>query len=533
MPAPNYQQKIENVPLEIVGSTKFGRYPKISVEQTYNMIISDNALVDYSGYKNVLPLAPNLQGRGLYSSTVGSLMLAVLGSQVYTIDENLISTFRGNLGTSSGEVFIDENNGAQIGITDGVNLYIYNYNDESFKISNVDFTFVYSEFEMEPGYISFQNGRFLIAALNTSFWVLSDFNDGTSWPDDSQHIGSLQTKPDTVQAAIPFPGRGNQLFLFGNNVTEAWNDVGAVLFPYQRASNFNLDYGCLSASSIAALGKTIVWLAGNETSGPVIMFSEGGDFQEISTDGIDFQFAQLTNPFDCSGFLIKQDGHLLYQFTFKTDNLSYVYDFDTKKFFTVTDEFLNYHVARKVVFFNNNYYFVSWNDGNLYEIGTQFTNYQYSATNIKEIPRIRITPPLRRPNQRYFIIKSIGFTIENGRPNIITESSIPSIGNNVILLTEDGFILTTENGIDLTTEQPVNSQTSLYKVSSQAIDMSVSRDGGENFGNAVRIPMNPTGKRKSRFIYQRVGQANDTSFQFRFWGFDRFVCMNGEIEVYE
>src|ERR1019366_1685077 len=81
----------------------------------------------------------------------------------------------------------------------------------------------------------------------------------------------------------------------------------------------------------------------------------------------------------------------------------------------------NYHPARNVVFFNNDYYFVSLNDGNLYTFGTQFSNLQYSSTDIQQMPRIRICPPIRLPSQRMFICKSVGFTIENGQPNTITD----------------------------------------------------------------------------------------------------------------
>jgi len=67
---------------------------------------------------------------------------------------------------------------------------------------------------------------------------------------------------------------------------------------------------------------------------------------------------------------------------------------------------------------------------------------------------------------------------------------------------------------------------------SEAVDLSISRDGGETFGSSWRLNMNPTGKRKSRFIYQRLGIVNDATFQLRFSGFGRFVCTDGLLEIY-
>ena len=217
------------------------------------------------------------------------------------------------------------------------------------------------------------------------------------------------------------------------------------------------------------------------------MYTTGGDIKEVSTDGIDYLFSTLKFPEDCSAFLVKLDGHLFYQVTFKSDNISLILDLGNNTFFTVTDENLNYHVAHKIVFFNNNYYFVSFNDPNLYEFGTQFTNYQYRDTNIQEIPRIRITPPIRLPSQRPMIFKSLSFIIEQGQSNISPYAKV---------------------------------------------QLATSRDGGETFGNNVELDMNPTGSRKSRFIFQRLGRANDFSAQIRFIGLNRYTVGEGIIEAW-
>jgi hypothetical protein len=532
MPAPFAKESIQDVPLKIVGGTHYGRYPKTSVEETWNMLVSDNTLVDYAGYKNVLTLATNAEGRGLYSSSRANIMVAVVGNEIYSINTALQQTAILTIATSIGEVYIAENNKNQIAITDGVNIYVYNYSTNTTTTVTGASLSISFGFTVSPGAIYFQNGRFILACIGTVNWILSAFNDGTTWPNTPNSIGQLQSKPDTVQAAVPFPGRGNLLFLFGHNVVEAWVDVGAALFPYQRQNSYNIDYGCLNPSSIADLGDTIVWLGSNEQSGPVIMYSDGNNIKEISTDGLDFKFSQITNPTDCVGFLMKLDGHLLYQFTFKTDNLSYAYDFDSKMFFTLSDENLDYHIARRVVFFNNNYFFVSFNDGNIYEFSTTFTNYQYSLTNIKEIPRIRITPPIRIPSQRYFIIKSLGFTIENGQPNNIKKFFFYA-GQPIILGTEDYNEIATENFIAIGLDQKYQTGVTEVDVASEAVDLSISRDGGENFGNQLRLNMNPTGNRKSRFIYQRLGIANDSTVMLQFWGFGRFVVFDGVVEVYQ
>lgn len=546
MVAPNSVQEITEVPLKVVGGTKFGRYLKISAEQTWNFIVSDDWLVPYAGYKNVLTLASGTSGRGIYSSYRESMLIAVFGTLIYRINPtgtyqqdgtpNFSYSLIGTMYTAEGDVYITENNGGQIVLTDGAYVYVYNYNTDVaadiFRTSNpasanpFDFPFP------NPGYCSFQNGAVLIACMGTTTWVLSAANDATVWSQDPAFVGSLQTKPDYVQAPVPVPGGANNMLLLGRNVAELWQYNGAALFPYQRNSTFNSDYGCINAATVASLGEIIVWIGVNEQSGPVLMVYRGNRIEQISTDGIDFEMGNLINPQDCTGFLYQQDGHLIYQFTFPKDNISYAYDFETNLFFNVSDEDLNYHIARQIVYFNNTYYFVSLNGGNLYEFDTKFSVAQYASDDIREIPRIRICPPFRLPTQRYFIVKSLGFMIENGEPN--KETLIPLYSTPLInVAAEDGTLIAAEDGTIISAEIEQVDYSDSVVLASNVVYLSISRDGGENYGSSYGKPMNPVGIRKSRFIFQRLGQANDFTAQLRFVGKSRYVVANGLLEVWQ
>lgn len=531
--APKLMQDVQPIPAQIVGGNHFGYYPKISREETFNFIISDGALVPYAGYKNVLTKESSQKGRGIYSSSRGNVMVVVWGSSVYSITKvgtTLAATFRGAIASSTGAVFMSENNNAEIAISDGTpfTLYYYNWLTNVFAATSLPGG---ASGISSPGYISFQNGRFILANTDSNSWYLSGFNDVTSWSVNANSVGSLQSKPDTVQAVVPVPGGGNNILVFGHTVAEPWQDINTVLFPYQRNSTNTVDYGCINASTIATLETFIVWLSTNEQSGVVLMVYSGGDIRRISTDGIDFKMASLTHPEDCIGFLYRQDGHLIYQFTFFKDNLSYIYDFNSQQFCTVTDEHLNYHIAQNVVYFNNAYYFVSMNGGNLYQFGSQFTDADYGGDDVQVLPRIRVLPPFRMPSQRMFICKSLGFTIENGQPNAITTQQ-HSQEEGDIISTESLVMIATEGGTLIADEAGVTTVVNTYTNASEVVDLSLSRDGGESFGASVRLAMNPVGKRKSRFIFQRLGQANDVTAQLRFTGFGRFVVFDGELEVY-
>lgn len=462
-------QNQQQIPLDIVGSTAFGRYPKISVEETFNMMISDDAMVPFAGYKMKVNIVNNADARELYTSTKYNHMITVIGNGVYTISPNLAIAKIATLNTSTGNVFIAENLAGQIGIADGLNIYIFNYISNTFTVPTIDFL---------PVYIAYQDTYFIAADGRTNNWRLSDNDDGTSWPSSSSSVGELQTKTTTTVATVPLD---RQLFIMGKTVTEPWFDVGSQLFPYQRSNYYSIDYGTISSTSIAAAFGKMVWLASNEKGGVALMYSQGQQPVQISTDGIDFKLGQLSHPEDSFGFLFKIDGHIFYQITFKADNLTYVYDFNTGKFFTLTDHALNHHIAKRVAFFNSKYYFVSFIDGALYQMGSEFTDYDGEL-----IPRIRKTKNLRLQNSDNFVVNNIVLTIEQGM------------------------------------DRPL-----------QRIDLNISKDGGVSFGNVVSQRLHRLGARPNRFNFYSLGAANDLVAQFWFWGLGRFVVIGGLASIYQ
>jgi WD40 repeat protein len=463
------------VNLKMVGSNIYGRYPKISNEQTFNMFISDNWLVPFAGYNKEREIAEGV-GRALFSSSRYGRMIAVIGNEVRVINDNLDSVLIGTLETSSGDVFIDENDAKQIAICDKKNIHIFDYTTDTFSKAVLDFT---------PAYIAFQDGYFIAPETGEPKWRLSALNNGLSWPAAPANIGAFQTKPDDVVACVRLPGRGNNLFVMGRTVTELWVNVGYRLFPYQKTTAFNIDYGCLNSATIATGDTFVIWLGGNEESGATIMYSTGSDIKQISNDGINFRLGQLAHPEQSYGDLIKHDGHLFYILTFYSseDNLSLVYDFNTGHFFTLTDHKMDHHIAKKIAFFNNFYYFVSDEDGYLYKLDSDITTY-----NGEEIPRIRITNTIRSSDAQPFIANSLTFVTEQG----ITPEDEP-----------------------------------------QAIDVALSRDGATVFGSYVRTYMNPLGHRQNKYEVRRLGRANELTCQFRFWGKERFIAQDGIVRIYQ
>ena len=517
----------QSLPLNVVGSSTFGKFPKISIEKTINLFMSDNWLVPYSGYVvGVLStfFGNGVSGRGLFASTKFDRLVVVISQNVYLVNisfnqinltvESFSSVLIGSLETTEGVVYITENNKPQLLISDSVGLYLYDpAATPVFSKPAIDFT---------PGYITFHDTYFISAATNTNTWRLSGQNDGSTWPSQAANVGTLQTKPDNVQAVVRFPSRGNMIVVMGDTVTESWFDTGAQLFPYQRNNQFNIDYGCINPATVAYMDQLVVWLAQNEKSGPIIVYSNGGDITRITTDGIDYVLANLTNPYDSQAFLYRQDGHLFYHINFYTDNLSLYYDFNTQKFFHACDQNLNYFIASQVAFFNNQYYFISKNTGNLYVFDTIFTTYEdvdkKNVVKTYEIPRIRTCKNIRQPSQESFILNDVGFTIESGETDYQKQTAV--LPDSIFLLS-DGTAFLLSDGTNLLLEQ------SNIIYTTPAVDLSLSYDGGATFGNGFRYVLPGIGQRRNKLMWWQLGWGNDTVCQFKFWGLGRFVVTDG------
>jgi hypothetical protein len=615
----------KELPINVVGSSVFGRYDKISTERTMNMFISDTALVPYAGYQIEISATEfsstgvGKEGRAIFSSIKFNCLVIVVDANVYlvtcTFNQELQMVqfvdviFIGALATVTGIVYITENNKPQILFSDNINLYIYDptVTPAFSQVAGLNFT---------PGYITFHDTYFIAAASqDTTYtppanntWRLSTSNEGylnsttftsvanvityatsigltagspitflnttilipgtiyyagnfsgntfqvfatyanainnvsplatdasgivgsNAWPSSAAYVGLLSTKPDNVQAVVRFPSKGNMIFVMGSIVTEAWFDTGAQLFPYQRNNQFNIDYGCLSPASVAYMDEIVVWLAQNEKSGPIIMYSDGGMPKKITTDGIDYAFSQLQTPSDSQGFLYRQDGHLFYHINFYSDNISYFYDFNTEKFFNASDQDNNYFIASEIAFYGNQYYFVTRNNGNLFAFDTSFTSYQdvesYPSTTVINyiIPRFRICKNIRLPSQDYVILNDIGFTIESGETDAFIQPTVPSIG---LLLLQNGFPLLLQDGItDL--QLNVNSNVTY---TTPTVYLSLSYDGGATFANAVPYALPTIGYRRNRLMWWQCGMSNDTVPKFNMVSYGRVVCFDGIANV--
>lgn len=527
----------QEIPLEIVGSSTFGRYPTVSSSRTYNMFIStadDNReawLINFAGYSAIKTLVEaEIPGRGIFHSIRGGFTIAVVGTQVFRINSISGTTpavLLGSLTTSTGEVSIDENLASQICIVDGTNAYIYNYTSgASPSFGTAVFSDSPTATDFVPNYVTYQNTFFVFGNgsqnPNGSQWRVYAAASNTDLT--AQVTLALETKPDYAIAALRIPGAGNNLIVFGTNVAEIWTQIPN-LNTYQRNQGINIDYGCISVSTIGSSDNMVAWLSVNEKSSPAIMVMSGGQARRISTDGIDFLMDSIQFPEQSTGFFFRQDGHLFYQLTFfnSADNLTIAYDFTTEKFFDLTDWDFNYHPARQIAYVDGDLYFVSLNDGKLYETGSDLTQYSSFPGLINyDIPRIRTSNTFRLPTPGEFKVNLLTFWVESG-----TTSGV----NDVTQCT--GYILDEVTGLPIYDEDDTpllveGGECHIYK---PRVDVKISKNAGITWSNTVAYEMHNTGNFSAQPRFSQLGSCNQFTVQMRYWNTGRVVVKNAMIEV--
>jgi hypothetical protein len=531
----------QEIPVRIVGSSVFGRYPTISVERTYNLFITSSGdgeeewLANFSGYSAIMALFDTIhEGRGFYHSVRGDFVLVVVGAVVFRINSfNEIPTQLGTIGTDTGEVFFDENLSSQICFVDGQTAYIYNYELAATTIGPAVYDSHGSDFQ--PNYVTYQNTYFIFGnALTTnagSQWVIYEQNTAsTAYSLKWVQTLTLQTKPDFAKAVLRIPGKGNNIIVFGSTVAELWTNVGGLQI-YQRQSSINIDYGAISVSTIAANDEVVCWLGVNENSSPALMVMTGGGASRISTDGFDYLLETVKVPSASTAFLYRQGGHLFYVLSFidPKDNFSIMYDFTKQKFYDLTDWDFSAFPPRKIVYFKNNSYFLSYKDGQIYQISSDFTEYDLTVNQdgsmvnkTYQIPCVRVTNTYRLQRPEKFKVNLFTFIIESG-------TTLQAYDSQVCF----GYILTEDTHVPIYTEDglPILVEGGYCYTNKPRVDLTISKNGGLTFSNTVSYTLKATGQFQNQPRFINLGYAQQITYELRIWSSGRKVIKNGMMEV--
>ncbi len=389
--------------------------------------------------------APSGTGRDFYSES--GLTFVTIRDVFYQFDGTNLSPL-GTLLTLTGQVSYSHNNANQIILVDGSKGYIWNTLATTFTQIGA------AGFPNLPEFVLFLDGYFIVNEGGTAKWHVSALNDGTSW--DALNFAFIQSKPDTLIAGAVLHRR---LYLFGTRSTEVWFNAGLTGFPFERDNNLLLEYGCAAPASVVQGYDMICWLAASENNTYSIKITTGGVPITISTHAIEEKFDDFDTVSDVYGNLYKEDGHIFYELTAPTENVTFRYDFSTQLWFEREMENGDRYKARSYGHLGNKLYFSSYDDSSVNIIDKN--QYMHGTENIR---RERISAAFQEKNDKKIRINKLMLDI------------LPGVGN-----------LTNE-------EDP-------------EIWMFISKDGGFVYGNGIKATLGKIGERNAIARWHNLGTS--------------------------
>lgn len=154
---------------------------------------------------------------------------------------------------------------------------------------------------------------------------ISRLNDGTMW--DPADFAVKEGAPDNIRSIL---ADHEELWLFGEETTEIWNNVGDPNFPFQRIAGAFIHKGSVATYAPCSAGLSVCWLAGGDDGQTIALQARGLQPTRIST------YAQ-ENAWNAPGFYVadavtysySDGGHVYWVVLFWQQQVCWVYDLTT------------------------------------------------------------------------------------------------------------------------------------------------------------------------------------------------------------
>jgi len=224
---------------------------------------------------------PEEANRGAYEFSGNAYF--VNGNRLYFIDATGNQTDLGLI-SGSGRVSIADN-GTQMCIvvpSTGIG-YIYTETGGLVQITDPNFTA-----NGNAEIVVFVDGYFVFTTASKRFFI-SNLNNGLVY--DALDFGSAEADPDIIRSAHVHK---NQLYIFGSQTIEVFQNVGGAGFPFQRISGFVIPKGITSPFSVAEFDNTFCFIGQGANETPRIYAFTGSGVQEISHTAIESLLQQST-----------------------------------------------------------------------------------------------------------------------------------------------------------------------------------------------------------------------------------------------
>lgn len=321
---------------------------------------------------------------------MGAYAYVVSGSSVYRLDTALNATLLGAMSTSAGDVSM-AHNGTQVAIVDGVAGWLATSSGLT-QITDVDFPNGVTRVTSQDGYFIFTG-----LANSEEFFINETPRNGAVY--SGTDFASAEGSPDYTLGCI---SDHRQLFLFGAESVEVWENTGNPDFPFERSPSVFMEQGCAAAGTVAAMDNTIYWLGANESGQGIVFRAQGYSPVRISNHGMEKALAGYETISDAKGFCFQIEGHSFYVLTFPMADHTWLYDAATGEWteWLWRDPVANTehrHRASCCFFFNGEHLVGDWETGKVYAL-----DLNAYTDNGDPIKRLRRTQTLSKEGKRLF-----------------------------------------------------------------------------------------------------------------------------------
>lgn len=251
------------------------------------------------------------------SHVKNNIAYMVNGDELVRVDrtvgppESFSTTVLGTI-TGSGRVSMADNGTQLMIVTNTGDGFIFNEDAGTpfEQISDVDFTTTNGI----PQIVVYIDGFFLVTTDSKKFKI-SSLNDGLTW--GALDFGTAEADPDDIVAPHVHQ---NQLYIFGSETFERFQNIGGAAFPFQRVSGGVINKGLFAKFSIIETNNSFVWIGGGVNEAPAIWQSTGGIPQKISTTAIENAIQEFTDTEinDAFSWSYAERGAFFIGFTFPT-----------------------------------------------------------------------------------------------------------------------------------------------------------------------------------------------------------------------
>jgi hypothetical protein len=309
-------------------------------------------------------------------------------------------------------------------------------------------------------------------------------------------LGSITSHPGTIVACRTLHRR---IFLFSQNYTEVWENAGlGTNLPFRRNNSLLMEVGTPALGSVVVGFDRMFFLAQDKDGLAGVMEVRGTESILVSNRALDFQLAQyaadpLTGVADARGVLIKENGLIFYRLNFTLANHTFVLNVsmstaEAPKWHE--EEVLNgdRHPAQTHAYFDGVNYYGSYKAPIFYIVSDQ------TSTNDGEtIRRMRIGRQMSPEGYNRLRIDRFQIDVLQGADDI-------EMFVDIDLTAEDSEILLTESGTDIILEDQV-----LVGGGQPIVFLTISKDGGQTYGNYLHATMGKIGERTHRTVWRKLG----------------------------